>query len=705
MPRPTRLALLLIPLVISVLTQALPGRAQQAPSVRFAFSDTTLLRDTLGLNFGRLFPVADSLQLPPDTLRALMVRFRFTLPRMLHLADSLGVTVDSVGAFMDRQKLNPLAGGTSRRTSNDFAYTSGYDIQRTSTTWTNGSTYKFFHGPLYLTNGTNIELQRIMSGGNTSVRQNREATTEAGLTVNKGLSFGARSYQFRVFSADPGATTTTDDEKKSEYGLTGRGVKAGKRLSSELSLRSGYLDDRSQLAVKRGASGSADARVRYNAAGVLTHDLSGSVSGNLSHTRPPGGLVELNTNDLSTNLRGNLVVLPNAPVRLNVNYGLRNSRVETPLETGKINRLRQSSNSADGTMRLRRDNDHFVDLNGSISSSSSYTGSRNDAGGHATLRWTLLGGALDANYADSRGTTTYPAGYDEHSVGRSADATLARSFGTLFIGRAVASIGLDRSRYVLFAPGATPPSARDSYRQSLRTELNYTPASQQLSSRVAGQVSLTRSINIAAATAASNSDTRSYRAEWSWTYRLLKSLTVTQNNQLQADYLQYPFAPERNTLSLNYNTNTSLAAALPGNLSIDVGHNVSQAPRGSYTLQQDGRNSLHPSDETANRGLNASVRYAPFSGISLHVDPRYSDAQRSGTVTGIQAKQRTDLRLDLAGGFDVNLHVGAKGLLTGRVNRTFTDSRTINYTNGLPESTPRSETDFWNGNLQLSWTL
>jgi hypothetical protein len=89
----------------------------------------------------------------------------------------------------------------------------------------------------------------------------------------------------------------------------------------------------------------------------------------------------------------------------------------------------------------------------------------------------------------------------------------------------------------------------------------------------------------------------------------------------------------------------------------------------------------------------------------MHVDPRYSNAERAGTVNGIQAKQRTDLRLDFAGGVDVNLHVGAKGMLTGRVNRVYVDQRTINYENGLPAPTPRSETDYWSGNLQLTWNL
>jgi hypothetical protein len=706
MSRPRRLILLLIPLSLSVLMQALPGRAQQAPSVRYAFADTTLLRDTLNLSFGGLFPLADSLELRPDTLRALMIRYRYTMPRLLHLSDSLGMTVDSVGVFMERQKLNPLAGGGSHRTANSFTYTSGYDIQRTTSTWTNGSQYRVFRGPLYMTNSTNIEMQRIKSGGLTSLRQNREATTEGGLTVSKGLSFGARSYQLRFFSADPGATVA-QDETKSEYGFTARGLTTGKRVNTELNLRTGYLDDKSALSIKRGLSGSADGRVRYANPGVLTHDLSGSFSGNLSRTRPPNYPIELNTHDMSSNVRGNLVLLPNSPVRLNVNYGLRNTRVEALADTF-VNRILNRNNSADATLRMRADADRYLDLNASAGRTVSVSGTNNSAGGHATVRWLLMGWAVDANYTDSRSTAIYKrqrggGGYDEHGTNRSADTQMLRNFGGRIIGKLLANVALDRYRYVIHSDSATQ-TPRDSYRQSYRTEIVYNP-SQRLSSGVALQVSLNRTVNILATTTSSNLDTRSYRTEWRWSYRVSHSLTVTQNNQIQADYQQYPFSPSRNTLALSYNNTTALAAALPGGLSIDVQHNASQAPRGSYTVQTDGGNALQLSDDTENYLLSSSVRYSPFAGISLHIDPRYLATDRSGTTNGVQARQRSDKRLDFSGGVDVNWHVGQKGMLTGRIGRTLSAQRTTSYAGGVPTISPRAETDFWNGNLQLTWTL
>jgi hypothetical protein len=708
MPRSSRILLLLAPVAVSLLTQALPGRAQQPTPARYAFADTTLLRDTLGLKFDGLFPLADSLQITPDTLRALMIRYRLVMPRLVHLADSLSVPVDSVGPLLLRERFNPLARGGAAPSATDFTYSSGYDIQRTSTNWSNGSQYHLQRGPLYLNNATNIELQRITSAGVVNLRQNREATTEAGVTVSKRLSFGGRAYQLRFFSADPGAAVD-QNEVKNEYGLTAHGVAGPRTLSSEINLRSGYLDDKSPSQIKRGLSSSADGRLRWQRGVNLSHDLSGSISGNASQTRRPGSLVELRTRDLSTNVRGNLSVAANAPVGLNVNYALRNTRVETPLDNLSINQIITRNNSADGTLRLRRDNDRYANVTGTVSRSASSTGSRRDTGGKGVLRWTVSGWALDASYSDTRSTSVYArqrggGGYDDQGTSRNADGTLVRSFGAKIVTKLLASISLDRHRYVAAADSATPPSPRDGYRQSYRGELLYNQ-SQRLSSGLALEVSLNRSINISAATTGSNSDTREYRGEWRWNYRLFQSFTVSQNNQIVADYQTYPFAPARNSLSLNYNTITTMVAALPGGLSINVQHNTSQQPRGSYTKQPDGLDALQLSDDSKNYTLNASVAYRPFEAVGIHVEPRYQANDRSGTSNGVQSKQRADRRLELGGGVDLNLRVGRKGQLSGRVGRTYTDSRTTTYQDGIGTLTPRSETDFWNGSLQLSWSL
>ncbi len=712
MARFPRLTLLLLPAAAMVLALALPGRAQQADaqrSARYAFADTTLLRDTLNLHFDGIFPTADSLQLTPDTLRALMIRYRMTLPRILKLADSLSVPVDSVGPVMLRELFNPLANrGAHAKPVTDFQYTSGYDIQRSSTTWTNGSTYRMTRGPTYLNNTTNIELQRITSTGITNFRQNRTASTEAGFTPSKNFSLGGRSEQLRYFYVDPGASTT-QDENKNEYSLTARLSRRNKVTQTEGNVKTGWLDDNNVTGIKKGFSGSADGRFRVQKGQSFTHDLSGSVSGNIARTRLPTEVLEKRTRDLATNLRGALTLYANSPVSLNANYGLRNSRVETPTDSGTINTILTRSNSADGTLRLRRDNDRYLNVNGGVTSSQNQNGTRVEGSGKAQLRWTLSGAALDMSFNETRAHANYPrqrssGGYFEHSLVRSADGQLVRALGPKFVSKLLGSIALEQYRYSRLSPLATLPTTRDAYRQLYRGELNWNP-SQKMTSGVVMQVSLTRGINIAALSTGANNDVRSYRGEWRWNYVALKSLTITQNNMITADYSRYPFAPASNTLALGHNTATSLSARLPSNLYVDVQHNTSRLPRGSFLRALDGFDYLQLSDESQNATLSASLRYQPWSSLGFHAEPRYQSSDRSGTVNGSQQKQRGDKRLDFSGGVDLNYRVGRTGQLTGRVSRTYTDQRTVTYSNGLGTFSPRSESDFWQGSLQLMWSL
>ena len=148
MTKTRRLLLLLLPVCIGLVAQSLPGRAQTSISARFAFSDTTLLRDTLGLRFDGLFERADSLRMLPDSLRALMIRFRLPMSRMIEMADSMGVPVDSVGAVILRESFNPLSQNPSVSSRTTFKYTSGYNVGRTSSQWTNGADYTMVRGPL-----------------------------------------------------------------------------------------------------------------------------------------------------------------------------------------------------------------------------------------------------------------------------------------------------------------------------------------------------------------------------------------------------------------------------------------------------------------------------------------------------------------------------------------------------------------------------
>jgi hypothetical protein len=91
--------------------------------------------------------------------------------------------------------------------------------------------------------------------------------------------------------------------------------------------------------------------------------------------------------------------------------------------------------------------------------------------------------------------------------------------------------------------------------------------------------------------------------------------------------------------------------------------------------------------------------------LSFTLTPEYTASDRNGTTNGIEAPARRSRRLNLAGGANVNMKLARKGLLTGSINRTFSSDRSTTFLNGLPQASPLSEQDFWNGSLQLSWEL
>lgn len=705
-----RRALLLLPLAAAGLLALAPGsRAQAQSSPRFAFADTTLLRDTLGLRFDRLFETADSLSILPDSLRAQIIRYRLPMARLVFMADSMGVPVDSVGVVIARERFNPFTQSVTAGSRTTFKYTSGYSIGKTVTDWTNGGDYSFTRGKLLLRNGTTITMTRATAAGKLNLRQDRNSTSEANWRLTPNFSLGGRAFVYSFDDVYRGSTVN-QRETKSELQLSTRTRQQySKDLTSELNLFTGYLNSKNLSQLKRGLTGDLNGRTRYLRGSWLTHELSGAVNGNLSRTQRTISGVDVATRDLSTNLRGALQLYQASPVGLNVNYSVRRTAVETPTEIETVNRLLTSGANADATMRLRKDNDRFLTLTARASRNATLTGTRVDKEGRAQGRWVLGPWALDAQAANVVGDSRYPRrsgayGYTEKQDNRQASGEITRPFGRKITTKLTSSISLVQSRSRAIADSASPPTPRDSYRQSYRAEARYNQ-SERLTSGVALEVGLSRSINLPAASTSNNTDTRSYRAEWRWNYRLLRGLTASQTNTLQADYQFYPFASERNDLSLDYYVITNLNAVITPRLSVDVSHNARQQPSGDWRVLPDGSGVLLPADENLNYTLRSSVTYSPSPAMSFTLTPEYVATDRNGTTNGVEAPTRKSRRLNFTGGANLNLQIGRRGQVTGTVRRTFSSESATNYRNGVPQVSPVSEQDYWNGQLQFSWEL
>ena len=713
-----KLSVLIVPLAFGVALATAPGRAQPGASGRFAFADTTLLRDTLGLHFDRLFPVADSLAMLPDTLRALSIRYRYTIDRLLWLSDSLGMPVDSVGGILLRERFNPLASGVRR--SNSFTYNSGYTISETSDSWSNGADYNLIYGSVFLRNNTLITIDTYRSKTRTSYQETRGSETETGWKFSPNFSAGARANISR-FDNNSQGSVLNESETKGEYQLSLRSRQQEARgISSELNYFAGLLDVNNVSLEKRGLLSDLNGRLRVTRGSWLTHDLQGQINGNFAKSTAPDTIARVNTKDRSRNLRGTLGLLPSAPASVNIGYNYRDVRVENPAPKDSLIRgiavqqVNTKDRGVDMSLRLRRDNDRYINVSERLSSreqassvSLTAQNKRNDEQFSTTGRWFVRPITLDGSFNIGDTDSRYPrrsvsGGYVENAFTRSVDGTLTWPLTRRLVMKLNGNVNLSSYRYTVI-DSFNPPVPRDFYRQTWSTNALYNP-SQRFNTNLGLEVGRSQYVNIPATSAASNNEVRTYRADWRWTFRLTEGLTATQRNQLTADY-SYFHIETNNRLSLDYSTYTTLNAVLTPRLTIDVNHTARYQPSGNYIRFEDGLYYLTRSDETHTYSLDARVSYAPGPGVSINVRPQYYATDRDGTVEGESVPQRKGRTLSFLGGASLNIPVGARGKLSGDINRSFRSDQTTAYTLGVPKTSPVAEQDYWVGSLQFTWDL
>ena len=709
-----RLAILSLALAGGLGLIGLPA-GSSAQTSRFSFADTTVLRDTLGLHFDRLLETADSLgsaygrPVTPDSLRAHIIRYRLPLPRLLAMSDSMHVDVDSVGYYYDLDRFNPLAATYVAQGQASFKYRSGYNIGRSNTVWLNGADFLLQRGPMLLRNGTEISIDRTNASNGLSLRQTRSSRSEATWRVSKNVSMGGVATLSGYDASDPGAVSDVQ-ERKSEFQFSSRSRQQLRRgVTSDVNLLAGLLNLDNQSQIKRGLSGDLNGHSRVERGDWFSHDVTAGINGNLARTRQPTSSVTLGTHDLSANVRGGLQLYQATPVGLNLNYQARRTTVETPTEKDTVTRILTTTAGMDATVRLRVDNNRYLNLTGNLGINSSLQGDLHDKGWKALGRWVQGPWQLDYGGGNTLRLSERPrrsggGGYDENQDDRQANATLERPFGRRLTTRLKGEIGLSQFRSTVTADSASPPTPRDSYRQLYRIETVYVPT-ERFNTAVALEVSLNRSINLPATSTSNNTDTRSYRAEWRWSYRLLRGLTASQANTVQSDYEFFPFSPERNDLSLDYSSVTSLNAVVTPRLSIDVTHNARQQPHGDWRTLPDGTGVLLPSDENLNYTLRAQVVWAITRGMSLKLLPEYLATDRTGTTNGVETPTRSTRRLSLSGGANLDIALGSRGHLLGDISRQFSDDRSTTFRAGVPVPSPLAEQDYWSGSLGLTWDL
>ncbi len=704
-----KLSLLLVPALLAF-AYVLPGHAQVDVSGRYAFSDTTLLRDTLGLHFSGLFRLADSLQTTPDTLRALSIRYRLSLSRLTLLADSLHVPFDSVGVTLERERFNPLAARTVA--TNALAYTTSYTLQQTRSSWINGSDYNFVDGPLFVRNVTTIQLDRFKSGGGTSLWQTRDANTETGWRITPDYSLGARAVLNRFDSDDP-STIHNVREHRSEYQFSVRTrQKPRLGMSSELNLFAGASTLHNADQDKAGWSAESNGRYSQKSGGWFVHEVTGRINADLSRIHALATDQRENSRDVVGNVTGNVTLFNQARVGLKTTYNLQSSDVGQLGSQGEFTRVKSSRAAVESALRTRLGGDGYVNVTEALAHNDQVTAlngpsSRNNDGIAVDARATWWGWGIESQFQNSFVRAETPqadttGGYGERSTIHALQGTLTRRLFQKLDARISARIGLNSYRYHVIGSYGTPPISRDLATQSYQLDGTWV-FGEGFTSGLTMEVARNELVNIPGASTANNNTLRSYRAEWRWTYRLMTGLTATQRNTLGANYTSYNFSTGSDRLSLDYGTSTTLNAVLSPRLSIDLTHTGETQPGGNWTRQADGLSYFQPADESRIFSLDSRIQYSPSPVFSLTLSPGFRSSDRDGTLNGASSPQRRNRNLALLGSANINMPIGPRGSVTGSIGRNYTADRTTTFASGVPTLSPRSEIDYWTGSLQFSW--
>jgi len=730
-----RLAPFLLPIFFAPLLMSQPGRAQTPDSnAGYAFADTTLLRDTLGLSFPRLFRLADSLHEAPDTLRALSIRYRWTLGHLVELADSLGTVVDSVGPILTRERFNPLLNQAS---TNQLNYQSLFAVDQQSNQWTNSLNYNFSRGGFIATSLTTVYNSNTKTAGSINRYSTTSSATTLSWRVRRDLSAGVSANLNGVANNTPGSIDNLANTNNN-FGLTlGYNRQSKRGLATRLNFIGGVVDASQVDQSKRGLSGEVNGSARYLRGSWFTSDLNARVAGNVARLSTPfsddgiPGPDAVRTHDLSTDLRGVLGLWPSSPIGVNVNYRFNNQRVATAgavvvdtvnfakpgVQSINVQDANNGTNGVDATIRLRRDSDRQINFTGNLGTTSNATAGALSSiktvdnsgvganGNYLIGHWTLQGAFSAARTVSAFPRFAPTGGYQENQEANSLNGSAVWNASQAFTVQFLASIGLTSFRYETIGSYLTTPVPHDQYSQSYSIWPKLV-LSRALSTDVRLEVQRSQFINIPATSTASNNEGHTYRATWNWSLLMFEGFTVNQSNQLGAVYTFYPFVPTSNRLALNFSTLTSLRAVLNPRLTINSDVTFTTQPSGNYLPQVPGDPTEYFSraDEDNTRQLNVLLSYTPAHAISFRFGPQYLAIDRNSTVNGVLGPERKSRSLQLVGGGNLNVPVAKGCTLTGTIDRTYRANRSTSFGPTASTQTPLSESDFWNGSLTLNWT-
>ena len=461
--------LLLTPLAIGLAFAHAPGGAQTSTPPRRPGASrlpTHAPARTLDLHF-------DGLSRSPTASAScrfaagLSIRYRMSLERITHLADSLRAPVDSVAPSCAARSSTRCRAGFSVAMT---CPTPCYNVAQTTSNWSNSADWNLIRVPLFVRNTTIIGSTASRRADKVNLRQTRSALTDAAGSSPNNASIGARATS-ALHSQNPG--NFNNEPNQSEYQISARTKYAPVRnLTSNCRFSRASLDVRNTSQVKRGGGRRFSRRRRATRSALAGPRCEGRASGNVARTGSDRDSAA-HTRDVSNTVAARCRCSPRA-VGLNVTYACGRAGGD-PLDSTRIQQIRTESERRDHDPHAPRHDRYLNTPSGSGVSASASATNLSSLNRRGDQKLNLQGRYRFSIGPSTRRSTTATRTRIPATLGRRrvwATVRLALAPGT-FHDRWIEVHLPSRGRVSLISRATTssgsylnPPVDRDQYRQS-----------------------------------------------------------------------------------------------------------------------------------------------------------------------------------------------------------------------------------------------
>ncbi|GEM_PF-5894786 len=233
---------------------------------------------------------------------------------------------------------------------------------------------------------------------------------------------------------------------------------------------------------------------------------------------------------------------------------------------------------------------------------------------------------------------------------------------------------------------------RDLLNQAVQMNLSYKP--KVVTANLGAEYKRAEQISIIPSAAADNNTRHTYSVRPKFSVKLWRTVKVTQNYNLSADYTLYHTDEERNLLVRTASLITGVHYALMPGIKLDVKHDYNLQDQGGYRKDSEGVNRYAKARETERQRFILTTGYE-LGSVSVNVIQSYEYKKQWTFEAHERILKYDSSSIDISGDIRASFNIGKKA----------SGSVTLKQTHRSGKRLSENEKKFWNIHADLTYRL